>query len=326
MTAERKPFPWRKAISLALFAALLLLLCWYLYQNRADMASLLSLSAADVLKLLGLAFAGLVMNCVYHKLILDTYHVPMTLCDWMGAVCVSNMIAYVLPMRGDLVFLGAYYKRSMGLRYTRSLSMLGGNIVFGVGFALGQMGVSLVLTGLWQGRWPLILWLCWGLGALALAALIVAARMLEKRPIGALKRFKLLRDVAGGFNALTRDRSLLWRVVCCLAVSNAVKVLFYMAGFSAIGVGVTFYQAMFYSGVSWLASIFSIVPGNLGIKEGLMGAAARLMGDVFQSGVAASLLQRAAELVAYLVMGLVFAYPVWKRWNKKEGDDPHDQA
>ena len=269
MSEPKKAFPWKKALLFALFAVLVVLLGWYLWEHRADMAKLLSLSATDVALLLGLAFAGCALNCVYHKIILNTYDIPLTLTDWAGVVCVSNALAYVMPLRGDLVFTGVYYKRVKGLQYTKSLSMLGGNIVFGVGFALLQMGVALVLTGVLDGSWPVVLWAAWGACAVALVALVVFSLVFGKQQNKLMQKYKLLGDVVTGFNALLKNKRMLWQVLACLIANNVVKLLLHMVCFRAIGVPISFYQAMFFAGVSWLAGIFSIVPGNLGIKEGL---------------------------------------------------------
>ena len=140
---EPKRLDWKRMLSTALFLVLLALLIWYVYENRADMAKLLALSAGDVALLLALALGGCVMNCVYHRLILSTYHIPLRVVDWMGVTFVANAMAYVLPMRADLVFSAAYYKRTKGLAYVKSVSMAAGNIVFGVVFALLQMLASL---------------------------------------------------------------------------------------------------------------------------------------------------------------------------------------
>ena len=311
---SKKRFPWKQTLSTALFIVMIALLCWYLWQNRDDMAKLLSLGAADIAKLLLFAFCGCIVNCLYHKVILDTYRLPMDITDWAGVVCVSNAISYVLPLRGDLVFTSTYYKRVKGLQYVKSVSMLAGNIIFGVGFAVAQVGVALLMTGLREGRWPSVLWLAFGACVLALATIVVFSLLFDHRQPAILQKHKILRDIVRGFNDLIRNKKLLWRVLACLVMNNATKLLFYMTSFRAIGVDASFDQAMFYSGVSWLATIFAIVPGNLGIKEAIMGAASSLMGALFQNGVAASLLQRAAELIVYMVMGLIFAYPVWRRW------------
>ena len=108
---------------------------------------------------------------------------------------------------------------------------------------------------------------------------------------------------------------LLGRLLVCLTVNNAVQLCLYMACFGAIGLPVTVYQALFYNSVSWIATVVSIVPGNIGIKEAVMGVATSLMGALFQSGVAVSLLQRVAVMIVYIVAGAAFAWPVWHRWN-----------
>ena len=69
----------------------------------------------------------------------------------------------------------------------------------------------------------------------------------------------------------------------------------------------------------WLASIVAIVPGNLGLKESIMGVATVAMGALFSEGVAASLLDRVTMMVVYIVMALVFALPVWHRFNHGKG-------
>lgn len=315
---EPKRLDWKRMLSTALFLVLLALLIWYVYENRADMAKLLALSAGDVALLLTLALGGCVMNCVYHRLILSTYHIPLRVVDWMGVTFVANAMAYVLPMRADLVFSAAYYKRTKGLAYVKSVSMAAGNIVFGVVFALLQMFASLVLTGLIENVWSGTLWLLWGAATLAVGGFIAFSLLVQNRRLRILERVRVLGDVVRGFNDLIRNRGLLWRLLVCLIVNNAVQLCLYMACFAALGLSVTPYEALFYNSVSWIATVVSIVPGNIGIKEAVMGVAMSLTGALFQNGVAVSLLQRVAVMIVYVAAGAAFAWPVFRRWNRAE--------
>ena len=314
---------WKKLLSTALFVALIALLAGYVHQNRADIAKLLALDAQSIAMMLALALGGCVMNCVYHRILLSTYQIPLSLTDWMGVVFVSNAMAYVLPMRADLVFTAAYYKRAKGLAYVKSVSMAAGNIVFGVVFALLEMLAALLCAGLIDQSWPAALWLVWGAAAVLVAAFITFSLLVQNRGARILERVRLLKDVVEGFNALIRNRALLWRLLLCLTLNNLIQLLLYMACFHAIGLEVTVYEALFYNSVSWLSSIVAIVPGNIGIKEGMMGVATSLMGALFQNGVAVSLLQRVAVMIVYIAMGGVFAYPVWKRWNHSPQGERH---
>ena len=295
------------------------LLGWYLYENRADLAQLLTFSWQTVALIFVLALGACTMNAVYHKMILDTYEIDLSLVDWMGVVFVANAMALVLPMRADLLFTAAYYRRTKGFAYTKSASVAAGNVVFGVMFALLQLFVALLCTGLIEGQWPAILWLLWFGMSAAVGVFLVIARWFENRMPAFLRKYKVVVKIVSGFNALLGNRKLLWKLLGCLTVNNLLHLLLYMACFRGIGMQVTVYQALFYNSVSRLVNLVAIVPGNIGIAQLVMGVAGSLMGDVFQNGVVVSLIQRISLVVIYIVFGGLFALPVWKRWNKAEG-------
>lgn len=304
---------WKKWLSTALFAAMIALLAWYIVKNREQLGRLLTLDAATIGWILVLALGGCVLNCVYHKLILDTYRVPLDVTDWMGVVFVANAMAYVLPLRMDLVFTAAYYKRTKGLAYVKSASMAAGNIVFSILFALLQMFAALLLTGLMKGVWPGLLWLIWLIGAAGTAVFLVLALWFRDRMPGFLSRIQVVRKVVDGFCVLLCNRKLLCRLLCCLILNNILHLLLFMACFRGVGMAVTLDQALLYNSISRMLSLVAIVPGNIGIQQGVMGVAGALVGDLFEQGVMVSLLQSAALMAIYLIAGLLFAYPVYRR-------------
>ncbi len=310
---------WKKWLSTALFVVMIALLGWYLYENRADLAQLLTFSWQTVALILVLALGACTMNAVYHKMILDTYDIPLSLIDWMGVVFVANAMALVLPMRADLLFTAAYYRRTKGFAYTKSASVAAGNVVFGVMFALLQLFVALLCTGLIEGQWPAILWLLWFGMASAVGVFLVIARWFENRMPAFLRKYKAVVKIVSGFNALLGNRKLLWKLLGCLTVNNLLHLFLYMACFRGIGMQVTVYKALFYNSISRLMNLVAIVPGNIGIAQLVMGVSGSLMGDVFQNGVVVSLIQRISLVIIYIVFGGAFALPVWKRWNKAEG-------
>ncbi len=310
---------WKKWLSTALFAVMIALLGWYLYENRADLARLLTFSWQTVALILALALGACSMNAVYHKMILDTYHIDLSLVDWMGVVFVSNAMSLVLPMRADLLFTAAYYRRTKGFAYTKSASVAAGNVVFGVMFALLQLFVALLCTGLIEGQWPAILWLLWGGMSAAVGVFLVIARWFENRMPSFLRKYRIVVNIVSGFNALLGNRRLLLRLLGCLTLNNLLHLFLYMACFRGIGMQVTVYQALFYNSVSRLVNLVAIVPGNIGIAQLVIGVAGSLMGDVFQNGVMVSLIQSISLVIVYIAVGGAFAWPVWKRWNKAEG-------
>jgi len=310
---------WKKWLSTVLFAVMIALLGWYLYENRADLKRLLQFNWQTVALIFALALGACTMNALYHKMILDTYRIPLGLVDWMGVVFVANAMALVLPMRADLLFTAAYYRRTKNFAYTKSASVAAGNVVFGVIFALLQLFVALLCTGLIEGRWPGLLWLMWlGMSAVVVVFLIIA-RWFENRMPAFLRKYKAVVNIVSGFNALLGNRRLLWQLLGCLTVNNILHLFLFMACFRGIGMQVMIYEALFYNSISRLIKLVAIVPGNIGIAQLVMGVAGSLMGDVFQNGVVVSLIQSMSLVIVYIVVGGAFAWPVWKRWNKAEG-------
>lgn len=310
---------WKKWLSTVLFVVMIALLGWYLYENRADLARLMNFDWLTVTQILLFALGACTMNAVYHKMILDTYCIDLGLVDWMGVVFVSNAMSLVLPMRADLLFTAAYYRRTKGFAYTKSASVAAGNVVFGVMFALLQLFAALLCTGLIEGQWPGLLWLLWLGTSAVVAVFLIIARWFENRMPAFLRKHKIVVNIVSGFNALLGNRTLLWKLLGCLTLNNLLHLFLYMACFRGIGMRVTVYQALFYNSISRLVNLVAIVPGNIGIAQLVMGVAGSLMGDVFQNGVVVSLIQSISLVIVYIAVGGAFAWPVWKRWEKAEG-------
>ena len=306
----------KQGLSVVLFLALSIALVFYLYQNRTDFQGLFHLDPSLVIWILCFAFGGCMMNAYYHKLLLDTYHIPLTLTDWVGVVSIANVIAYVVPLRMDLLFSAAYYKRTKNLAYGKSASMAAGNVVFGIAFSVLQMLIALLCLGFVDGVWSYPLWGVTLLLTLGLFVLIAGSIMVEKKKFSFLLRFAILNKIINGFNALLRNRQLLWRLVFCLASNNLFHLFLYMACFRGIGLEVKLYEALLYSAISRMITLVAIVPGNIGIKEAIMGIATVLMGTIFENGVAVSLLHRVALMSIHFAMALGFAIPVMCNWKK----------
>ena len=318
-TKPRRKIDLKMLLSTALFLLLVGLLAAYVQAHWDEMRPLLNLPTEVVVQLLARGLLSALINSLYHLTILRTYKLKLSLTDWMGVVSVSNTIAYVLPMRADLIFSATYYKRVKGLAYTKSVSMGAGNIIFGVAFSLLQILIALVCMGLIDHTWPLTLWLLLLAGVAALSLFLWLSLRAESRLREKLSKHKLIADVITGFNALLRNGDMLWRLLLCMTGSNLIKLYSTVICFQAVGVPVTLYEALFYSSVSWLSSIVAIVPGNIGLKESIMGVATVMLGTMFSKGVAASLLDRGTMMIVYIFLGLVFAFPVMRNFNRSKG-------
>ena len=308
----------KSIFSIVLFVVILVLLFGYLYQNRADFANLFRLNTSLVLQMLFFAFCGCMMNAIYHKELLLTYNVNLKVRDWVGVVSLANVIAYVVPMRMDLIFSAAYYKKTKNLEYVKSASMAAGNIIFGVAFCAIQVFIALLCAGLLKDQWSLLLWgLCLAL-FVAVIGFVLFSLFFAKKCEVFLSKWSFVKKIVDGFNALVLNKALLARLLWILLLNNLFHLLLYMVCFKGIGMEVTLYEALFYSAVSRIITLVAVVPGNIGIKEMVLGIAATLMGNVFDNGIAVSLLHRVSLMSVHFALALIFAYPVYKSYNSVE--------
>ena len=211
-----KKTDWKKWLSALLFVVLVALLIWYVVTHWAEISGLLTLDRVTVLYLLGLGLAGAVLNCVYHLVILRTFGLRLTLVDWMGVTVVSNAVAFVVPMRGELALAAGYYKRVCGLAYTKSVSIAAGNMVFGVSFSLLQIIAAMLCVGLIDGNWPPLIWGVTALGVACIAVIVFVSLASESRLRRKLEKWKIVRGVIAGFNTLLRNRTLIWQLLLCM--------------------------------------------------------------------------------------------------------------
>lgn len=106
--------------------------------------------------------------------------------------------------------------------------------------------------------------------------------------------------------ALRRERLAAAALVRYLEV--LVLAARYHAAFALVGSPVEVEQALAFACVGVVAGLFPLLGNGLGVREWAVGAAAQMLTPyVLQQGLAADLLNRAAELLVVLILGLAGA-------------------
>lgn len=290
----------RTAAAWALALALLVALALYARDRPEILRSLLEVSALD-LALLAAAWLLLSLpRSLIRKLMARRLGAELRFVDWYGLGMVSNLIALVVPARGDYLLSAAYLKRRYGLAISHFASMVYGNAVVMAGI-LGVEGCLVLLAmGVVHGRWsgPVLAFM----GALVLAA--AAAAMLSTRLVpgrGWLGR--RLRTAIAGWQWIRDDRPLLLSVTALMAASTVIFAAWMYLGYRALGFEVRLLPVVFAGLVSQASFFVNLTPGNLGVREALVAFASEVMGLGFAEGAAVTLLQRALSSLIFLLLG-----------------------
>ena len=299
----------RLAGAWALALALLLALAVYARDRPEIARRLLEVSAADLALLAGAWLLLSIPRSLIRRLMARRLGAELRFVDWYGLGMVTNMIALVLPARGDYLLSAAYLRRRYGLALSHFASMVYGNAVLMAGILGAEGCLVLLAMGLVDGRWsgPVLA----VMGVLALAA--GGAALLSTRLVpGGSWIGQKIRTALDGWHRIREDRALLLRLGFLMASSTLIFAAWMYLGYRALGFDVRLLPVVFAGLVSQASFFVNLTPGNLGVRETLVAFASEAIGLGFAEGAAVTLLQRALSSVMFLLLGGGFGLVMFK--------------
>lgn len=277
---------------------------WHFVRDEKEKFSSLLTITPEYIGLLVLVWVLLsIPRNLIRKLMAQCLGVRLAFVDWYGLSMVSNLMSLVMPARADIVFSSVYLKKKYGLPISYFGSMIYGNaillaIIYGLEGLLG-----LVLLYFTKGIRDWKIWaIMAGLAVCALPFALASQHWLK----GNHYLVEKIRAALRGWEILRSTPKLFSQLVILVIINSLIFTLWMYVSYQALG-----FQAevipVFLAGIVTQISFFAtLTPGNLGIREALVGFVSQATGLGFTEGVAITLLQRAVSSVVFLVMGIVF--------------------
>lgn len=282
---------------------------WYLWHNRSLLESVLSVSPS--------ALVGVALGIVLTWLVSSAQGWLMYRAEgvrigfWENFLLnVAGVMVNHLPLRLGTVIRLRYLKTVHGFSYARSVSIVGIRLVLLV-TATGILGlagtVGIALAG---GR--LSIELCLVFGSLIVLAGLASYRSpplseRETRP------HRIWNDFSSGFAAM-RERPLVTVQVLALVLIQLLLAAWrFSLTLDAVGAEAPAMLLIVLAPAATLSSFVSIVPGNLGIREALMGYITLATGFEFNDGLFAGAVDRAVLLGLAFSLGTLSFFYVWAR-------------
>jgi len=296
---------WGRIAAAAVTVLILAVLGVYLHRNQEAWRSLararLSAIVALVLLWTLMSLIGGYMNCIMFRL----FGVRLRFVEWFGLPVAQAMTSYVIPFRGGAAITAVYLKKQCGLAYSKFLACL--LCVYAL-FLVSTGPVACLLLGaiaLAGRRWHPGLFVFF----LVFTAVSWVGWVLLPRIKWPGKRFgRIAASVHQGWLDLREDRRLTLKVVVLVWLLTGITGLRVYIAMRSLGVSYGILEACITGIVLRYSILFKIVPGNLGVHEGLVGIASKLFGYPPEMGVAAALLLRGVNVAMLFALGPIFAY------------------
>ena len=150
-----------------------------------------------------------------------------------------------------------------------------------------------------------------GLAAFA-AVLCLQDRVLKIVP---LKKYTV--PVMTGFFEIFNTKRAILLCSAEYLLSMVLGGIRFVTIFMILGVPAGFVNGMLYYGLYRASSFVTIIPGNIGIGEAIVGVMNMILGADFDAGVTTVLINRIYYYIVALLGAGVFAIPAWHMFNRE---------
>ena len=298
----------RKGIRYYIFFLILLVGFTFLYIKQESLQPFLNLKVLELLALLSLTYLAFVMMGLAFKYLLKIFDLNLNYREWFGLTVCNTMFNYYLPAKGGTVAKALYLKKKHGFGYSYYLSLVAGATVLGF-FLTAVLGlISVVLVYILTNRFLYYLggfFLVCMAGALFSVVLTHFMKRLKLK-VGQKKIHILIANLKEGFSYFSSHRK--FALGFCLfsfLFIMLMAVRLYLC-FRVLGYDADFLPVVIIRSIAEFSFLISLVPGNLGIKEGIIIFAARIFNIPGDYAIAAAILDRAVSMA--LIFGLGFMY------------------
>lgn len=272
----------------------------YLWKHKAAFADTLSLPYDQLAAMACLVLLNWAANSL--PMLIFTRLAGKRIGFWPNFfVMTAAMLGNYLPMRLGTIVRMRFFKKSIGMDYSsfvgimmvRTLLLaLTSSLFCGVGFlGLGLQGYTLPVA-------------IYGLfGGMFIAAL--AALFLPVSRISTPNRFiqGRLDKLTEAHRTIRRQPKALLAVMCCILFQQLCFSLRLYISFAAFGMIAPLWLYIIVGPASSLLTFVTITPGNLGLREWVIGALTAATGFDFQAGFFASTLDRGVMLALTFIWG-----------------------
>lgn len=286
----------------------LVLFAVYVWRNGNTFRELLNVSQsllvlAPSLVLLSFLGSGLMNQLLYRHL-----GAPVTTVEGMSLATV-NSLANLLPFAGGMVAKGVYLKRKYGLGYTRFLSATIALFVMMVA-ASGAVGLLTLayIRGVLGREIPLLLVAGFLVMLLGVAILWLPPALVPRGRWAA--RFAQFLD---GWRFMRRQPGLL--IALLLLQLGLIVVLAgrYWTAFHLMSQPVSLSDCLLFAAATVLTQLVTITPDGLGIREGIVGGIATLLGFDIGVSVVAVTIDRLVSTAITIALGSLASYHLARR-------------
>jgi uncharacterized membrane protein YbhN (UPF0104 family) len=299
----------RRWIKTGLYLLTIVSIMIYLFYHAKDFQNLSRPSILEWIILIGTTLMALILNGMVFKIAMEILGIKMSWQEWFGISSSNAMYNYVLPAKGGVALVAYYLKQRHQLDYSKYLGLFGGITLLGMVISAG-VAVIFGSLMLYMGEDRALIYTF--ISSLIFVGTLLGLFLLWRLdPEKFSKKNRFLRLISSALKSLKsilyQPRKVLKFTILLLLLLLISSWRLYIA-FEVIALSVPLEKLIFINALVTYSMFFTLIPGNLGIKEGIIGITSGLLGITFDSAIMAALIDRAVHLGVTFLVGFFFSH------------------
>jgi|SRR6056297_185751 len=309
------------------YLLILVVLAIFLYSNKGLFLSLKNISCIDLLSLSCFSLISIYLNSSQFRYLSEMFNISLKFKEWFGLAVANTMHNYYIPARGGTVLKAIYLKKTHSLSYSNFISLTAGTYLLGF-FLASASAILFILASflLYQEFYGTVFFISIGLGA---ATAIIGVFSLHVKFSSVFQKIpklhKFVRNVEKGLFFFKKNKKLLIKILLFKFLFIVIMALKLYWAFKAIGIETNLITIFIVQSLVVFSMILSLTPGNLGIREGIIGLLAAMLDIPLKKAILGAFVDRAVMMCIVIFLGLIFtrilAADLEKRATSTEKDD-----
>lgn len=225
--------------------------------------------------------------------------------EWLGLSFIASFYNLIVPFKGGSIMRSVYLKNKYVLPYSSFLMYLIKQALYMFTASLIMLASAIQLVNLDLG---LVSSLVLSVSIVTVVIFLYSFEGKLLRLLGNIKKIKI-NVFFTGFSAIIFSSFLFFIILRAITL--------YLS-FEAIHYPVLFFECLLIAPLLNISNLISILPGNLGVKEFLMGGGFILLGHDYSYAVLASLVDRGALMMMVTIVAIFFKYLLYKIENNTQ--------
>ncbi len=303
-----------------LFIVVIVLSALYIYYKRNDFVQLLKVTPVNFAILSVVSLAASLFLALEFNFSMKLFHVDLPFKEWYGLTAINSLVN-LFSAKGGLVARAVYLKKKVNFVYSHYASLIAGNylIMFNYSAIIGLI-LSVILHLLKIQTDIRVIYL-FAILTLTVMVATVAFLLLVYKIKWKFKKEKIneiIERIKEGLNYYRENKKFLFIMIFSRLIYTLLITLRLFWAMHSIGAEVNFFGVYLVITLTSLSQLLVLTPGNLGIREGIIGITAFILTIPSEKAVVAATLDRVVVLIWTAVTGGLFSAILLKNMDLKQ--------